>query len=81
MPAETDESIIQSHVKPRALEAGFYALMKRLWRKISEPIIELCIRLSGLIVDRTGSISQRQLGPIKMTHLRDIIGQLLAKSS
>ena len=34
-----------------------------------------------LIVDRTGSISQRQLGPIKMTHLRDIIGQLLAKSS
>ncbi|RPJ37378.1 MAG: phosphate ABC transporter permease subunit PstC [Planctomycetaceae bacterium] len=24
--------------------------MKRLWRRISEPIIELCIRLSGLIV-------------------------------
>jgi phosphate transport system permease protein len=24
--------------------------MKRLWRRISEPIIELCIRLSGLVV-------------------------------
>jgi len=50
LPAGTNESIVQSHVKPRALEVGFHASMKRLWRKISEPIIELCIRLSGLIV-------------------------------
>ncbi len=50
MPAETNESIIQSRVKPRALGIGFYASMKRLWHKISEPIIELCIRLSGLVV-------------------------------
>jgi peroxiredoxin len=34
-----------------------------------------------LIVDRSGSISRKQLGPIKMAYLRDIIGQLLPKSS
>jgi len=34
-----------------------------------------------LIVDRSGSISRKQLGPIKTADLRDIVGQLLAKSS
>ena len=50
MPAETNESTIRAYVKPQALEPGSYASMKRLWRRISEPIIELCIRLSGLAV-------------------------------
>ena len=50
MPAETDESTSRTCVKPETLELGFYASMKRLWRRISEPIIELCIRLSGLVV-------------------------------
>jgi phosphate transport system permease protein len=50
LPAETNESIVQSHVKPEAREFGFYASMKRLWRRTSEPIIELCIKLSGLAV-------------------------------
>jgi thiol-disulfide isomerase/thioredoxin len=34
-----------------------------------------------LVVDRSGSISRKQLGPIKPAYLRDIIGQLLPKSS
>ena len=50
MPAETDESTIQTYIKPEAREVGFYASMKRLWRRISEPIIELCIRLSGFAI-------------------------------
>ena len=50
MPAETNESTIRLCVRPEAQESGFYASVKRLWRRISEPIIELCIRLSGLIV-------------------------------
>jgi thiol-disulfide isomerase/thioredoxin len=33
-----------------------------------------------LIVDRSGTISRKQLGPIKMTYLRDIITQLLPKT-
>jgi len=50
LPAETNESTIRLCVRPEAQESGFYASVKRLWRRISEPIIELCIRLSGLIV-------------------------------
>jgi phosphate transport system permease protein len=50
LPAEANESIVQSRGKPEALEIGFYGSVRRLWRKISEPIIELCIKLSGLIV-------------------------------
>jgi thiol-disulfide isomerase/thioredoxin len=34
-----------------------------------------------LIVDRSGSITRKQLGPVKIAYLRDIIGQLLPKSS
>jgi peroxiredoxin len=34
-----------------------------------------------LILDRTGSISRTQLGPIKTADLRDIIVELLAKQS
>jgi peroxiredoxin len=33
-----------------------------------------------LIVDRSGNISHKQLGPMKTANLRDIVGQLLAKS-
>jgi phosphate transport system permease protein len=50
LPAETNESTIRTYVKPQAPEFGSYASVKRLWRKISEPIIELCIKLSGLAV-------------------------------
>jgi len=50
LPAETHESTIRTDVKPQAMELGFYASLKRLWRRISEPIIELCIRLSGFVV-------------------------------
>jgi phosphate transport system permease protein len=50
LPAETNESTIRAYIKPQAAQPGFYASTKRLWRKISEPLIELCIRLSGLAV-------------------------------
>jgi len=50
LPAETNDSTIRTSIKPQALALGFYASMKRLWRRISEPIIESCIRLSGLVV-------------------------------
>ncbi|MBN1506562.1 MAG: phosphate ABC transporter permease subunit PstC [Sedimentisphaerales bacterium] len=50
MPPEIDESTIRSQVKPHTWEFGFCASMKQLQRKIGEPIIELCIKLSGLAV-------------------------------
>jgi len=34
-----------------------------------------------LIVDRSGNISHKQLGPIKTSDLRNILGRLLSKSS
>jgi len=33
-----------------------------------------------LIVDRSGNISHKQLGPIKTSDLRNILGQLLARN-
>lgn len=50
MPTEANESTIRTSVRPQTRELGFHASMKRLWRKVSEPIIELCIRLSGVAV-------------------------------
>ena len=50
MPPEIDESTVRSCIEPQASQFRLHTSMKRLWRKISEPIIELCIKLSGLAV-------------------------------
>jgi phosphate transport system permease protein len=50
LAAETNESTIPSVIKPQDLETGPRAPFTRLRRTIGEPIIELCIRLSGLAV-------------------------------
>lgn len=49
MPNNSSESIA-SHAEPRRSEAGMLASVTRWRRKIGEPIIELCIRLSGILV-------------------------------
>lgn len=49
MPNHSSESIV-SHAEPRSSEAGMLVFLTRWRRKIGEPIIELCIKLSGLLV-------------------------------
>jgi phosphate transport system permease protein len=50
LPAETNESTVRTYVPVQAPQRGFYASVKRWRRKAGEPIIELCIRLSGIAV-------------------------------
>ncbi len=50
MPVKTDEPTIQSYVTPVVRESRLHGSVKRLWRRTSEPVIETCIRLSGLLV-------------------------------
>jgi phosphate transport system permease protein len=44
------ESIARAYAEPRRAPLGMFSLLQRLRRKIGEPIIEVCIRLSGLLV-------------------------------
>jgi phosphate transport system permease protein len=44
------ESIARAYAEPRRTPLGMFSLLQRLRRKIGEPIIEVCIRLSGLLV-------------------------------
>jgi phosphate transport system permease protein len=49
LPENNSESIV-SHAKPRGSEAGTLSSLNWLRRTIGEPIIELCIKLSGFAV-------------------------------
>jgi phosphate transport system permease protein len=44
------ESIVRSYAEPRRAGASALALLPWLRRRVGEPLIELCIRLSGLLV-------------------------------
>lgn len=50
MAENSSESAVRSYAKPRAAEAGIFVPLNRLRRRIGEPIIELCIKLSGFVV-------------------------------
>jgi phosphate transport system permease protein len=46
----SNESMVRSYVEPQRAGTGAFLLFQRLRRRVGEPIIELAIRLSGLVV-------------------------------
>jgi phosphate transport system permease protein len=50
LSANSSESLVGPYAEPQRREVGVGVRLRRLRRKISEPVIELCIRLSGLAV-------------------------------
>jgi phosphate transport system permease protein len=46
----SSESIARAYAEPRRAPLGPFNLLQRLRRMVGEPIIEVCIRLSGLLV-------------------------------
>lgn len=50
MPRKIDESTTPSFARLRRLAADVFVSLRWLWRKTSEPVIEFCIKISGLAV-------------------------------
>ena len=50
MTAKSSASVLEPYAEPPRAEVGISARLWRLRRRIGEPIIEVCIRLSGLAV-------------------------------
>jgi phosphate transport system permease protein len=46
----SSESIARPYARPRRAGTGAFILLRRLGRRVGEPLIELAIRLSGLVV-------------------------------